>query len=327
MRTFEIRSRALGAGVASFLPGVRRLTNRASGGTDSARYCYSVWLRHLVRAHSAGLGTNPECVAELGPGDSLGIGLAALLCGGERYIALDVKRHANPDTNLRVFEEMVTLFRGREAIPDDVEFPAVQPKLSDYRFPSYVLSEERLAAALAKPRLEQIRAAITGQPCSVSVSYKAPWTEPSVIVPGSVDFLLSQAVLEHVDNLDLTYGAMREWMKPGASMSHSIDFTSHNLTRSWNGHWTVGDGAWKLVRGTRSYLINRQPLSCHLTYLSRYGFEPVSIERRRGDIGESFRPAIRFRDMSPEDACTRGVFLQARVGARVASCSPHPPGS
>jgi hypothetical protein len=35
-------------GIATFVPGVRRLANRRAGGPASARYCYSVWLRHLV---------------------------------------------------------------------------------------------------------------------------------------------------------------------------------------------------------------------------------------------------------------------------------------
>lgn len=316
MGTLEIRPRALAAGLASFLPGFRRLTNRASGGTDSTRYCYSVWLRHLVRAEAAGLPTDSVCVAELGPGDSLGTGLAALLCGADRYLALDVKAHANVQTNLRVFEELVTLFRARAPIPDDAEFPAVQPKLRDYRFPAHVLSADRLAASLAEARLERVHDAICGLAGPISLAYVAPWNDPAVILPGSVDFLLSQAVLEHVDDLDTAYRAMREWMKRGAVMSHSIDFSSHNLTRSWNGHWTLGDRAWQIVRGTRGYLINRQPLSSHLEYLAKYEFEPVNVEGRRADVRRSFRPAKRFRGMTAEDTSTRGVFLQARAPAK-----------
>lgn len=78
-------------GLATFLPIARRFTNRGSGGTDSARYCYCVWLRHLVSLEAAGLGAAWPVVAELGPGDSLGTGIAALLCGVEQYYAFDVK--------------------------------------------------------------------------------------------------------------------------------------------------------------------------------------------------------------------------------------------
>ena len=311
MSALQIKPRALAAGVASFLPGLGRLTNRGSGGSGSARYCYSVWLRHLVSARASGLSTDPACVAELGPGDSLGTGLAAVLCGATRYLALDAKAHASVGTNLKILEELIGLFRTRAPIPDDSEFPLVQPKLPDYAFPHDILSVDRLSLALAEPRLQQIRDAISGQPSAVTVAYRAPWNDPSVVVAGSVDFLYSQAVLEHVEDLDTTYRAMREWMKAGASMSHSIDFSSHDLTRVWNGHWTLGDASWRLVRGTRRYLINREPFSTHLALLAKYKFETLRIDRRKAPVSESFRPAPRFRSMSAEDTFTRGVFLQA----------------
>ena len=307
----QVRPRAFAAGLASFLPGLHRFTNRASGGTDSPRYCYSVWLRHLVRAHQSGLPTDPKCVAELGPGDSLGIGLAAVLCGAGRYIALDVKAHANAERNLKVFDELVRLFADRAPIPDDNEWPLTQPKLSAYEFPTHILTPDRLAACLAESRLQHIRNAILGKGAPVKVAYRAPWSDPSIVEPGSVDLLVSQAVLEHVDDLEGTYAAMRAWMKPGASMSHSIDFWSHGLTWAWNGHWTVGDLTWRVVRGTRRYLINRQPLSTHLDLLAKYGFDPVHVEPRRGQIEAGFRVAKRFRTLSAEDVSTRGAFIQA----------------
>ena len=119
------------------------------------------------------------------------------------------------------------------------------PSSDDYSFPHDLLPAHRLSVALAGSRVEQIRAAVSGQPGSVTVAYRAPWNDPSILVAGSVDFLISQAVLEHVEDLHTTYRAMREWMKPGASMSHSIDFSSHDLTRWWNGHWTLGDASWR----------------------------------------------------------------------------------
>ena len=85
IRTF----RATLAGLATYVPGYEYL--EPTGGTSSARYCYSVWLRHLVMAYDSGLLQRPPAtVAELGPGDSIGIGLAALLSGARKYHALDV---------------------------------------------------------------------------------------------------------------------------------------------------------------------------------------------------------------------------------------------
>jgi hypothetical protein len=313
MSAFQIKPRALATGLASFVPGVVRLMNRGSGGTGSTRYCYAVWLRHLVKAAASGIPTNHTCVAELGPGDSLGIGLAAVLSGTDCYVALDVKAHANPTRNLELFDELVALFRERAPIPGDDEFPLARPRLADYSFPSQILSGERLSASLADSRIEDIRAAILGEPSPITVTYRAPWKDPSIVRAGSVDFLFSQAVLEHVEELEDTYRAMREWLRPGGYMSHSVDFSSHDLTRSWNGHWTLSDAEWRIVRGTRPYLINRQPLSRHLGLLAKYRFDIVALEKQRVPLDKMFRPARQFHPMDPEDAQTPGVFIQARA--------------
>ena len=123
----ELRIRALAKGLATRVPGLRAFACRHSGGTESARYCYSVWLRHLVMAGNAGVSTRPERVAELGPGDSFGIGLAGMLSGTDHYLAFDAKPHARVERNLAVFAELVELFSRRAPIPGETEFPEVFP--------------------------------------------------------------------------------------------------------------------------------------------------------------------------------------------------------
>jgi hypothetical protein len=181
------------------LPPVRRrLMRRATGtgGTNQARYCYSTWLRHLVHAATNGLNTDPKVVAELGPGDSIGIGLAAILTGAEQYYAFDVVAHANVERNMAIFEGMVHLLRDRTGIPDNTEFPNLEPSLPEYSFPHELLSSERLTAALEPTRLARIRESIQrqSQPGSM-VHYRAPWNTSSTILPNSVDMIFSQAVL------------------------------------------------------------------------------------------------------------------------------------
>src|SRR2546426_11217743 len=90
-RCMQLSVIALLKGAATFLPGVNRMACRGSGGTVSARYCYSVWLRHLLHAHNSGLWKGVARIAELGPGDSFGIGLAAMLSGVDEYFALDAR--------------------------------------------------------------------------------------------------------------------------------------------------------------------------------------------------------------------------------------------
>lgn len=70
-------------------------------------------------AHKSGLSTQPAVVAELGPGDSLGVGLAALISVASQYFALDVKAHASDHRNLEVFDELANLFARQENVPDE----------------------------------------------------------------------------------------------------------------------------------------------------------------------------------------------------------------
>src|SRR4029077_11002812 len=95
-------------GIATMVPGAYRLAARKrGGGTGSADYCYAVWLKHLTLLWQSGLRTIPASVAEIGPGDALGGGLAALLSGASRFYALDVVTYGNADKNLRVLDELV----------------------------------------------------------------------------------------------------------------------------------------------------------------------------------------------------------------------------
>lgn len=305
--------RPLLEGAATFVPGMMRLARRRTGGTDSARYCYSVWLRHLALAARGGLGEFPRCVAELGPGDSIGIGLAALVSGVERYLGLDLVKFANLERNLSVLDELVELFARRSPIPDQEEFPEIRPRLDRYGFPADVLPEGRLAQALRSDRLDAIRRSLRepGAPGSL-IEYHAPWTDPDVATEASVDMILSQAVLEHVDGLDAAYGAMRRWLRPGGLVSHQIDFRSHGMATEWNGHWAYSDLAWRIVRGARPYLLNRQPRSTHVRLLEAHGFRIVYQQKATRDSGIARRRlARRFRDMSEEDLTTSGWFVQA----------------
>ncbi len=98
-----MRTRAVLKGLLTFLPGATRLFPKGkTGGTDSALYCYEVWMKHLTMLHAHGMERMPRVLAELGPGDSLGIGLAALLSGVERYFALDAVRYSDTKKNLPI---------------------------------------------------------------------------------------------------------------------------------------------------------------------------------------------------------------------------------
>lgn len=291
-----------------------------TGGTQSARYCYSVWLRHLVIAHQNGLKGVPQVVAELGPGDSLGIGLAALLCGTQYYYALDVVHHADQARNLAVFDGLIELFQKRSPIPDRTEFPKVKPFLDSYEFPSHILSEEHLKSALDERRLGMIRGVLSGngQDDEISIRYFVPWYNKDTVLPGTVDLIYSQAVLEYVDDLPEVYGALFRWLKPGGWMSHQIDFKSHGITEPWNGHWAFSEAQWRVLKGNRPYFLNREPCSTHIDQHTKSGFKIACVQKLM-NASESDRPLEipkhfltgRFRTMPDEELAVSGALIQA----------------
>lgn len=308
-----MKLRQLIYGIATFIPGVNRFRFRGTGGTDSARYCYSVWLRHLVMAKRTGLDPYPKIVAELGPGDSLGIGLAALISGCDKYFAFDIVEYSTTERNLLIFDELVSLFRNRAAIPGRDEFPQVEPYLEKYDFPDNILDEKRLQYALKESRIKKIRESIIHPQHNNSlIEYKTPWYNAAILEKGSVDMIYSQAVLEHIDDLRNTYKSMQIWLKPSGYISHQIDFKCHGTTDEWNGHWRYSDFMWKLIKGKRPYFLNREPLSTHLAILKEEGFKILCDERIRSESIFTVNDlAPRFKSISEDDLTTSGTFIQA----------------
>ena len=267
-------------------------------------------------ASNSGLPTRLETVAELGPGDSLGIGLAALLSGANRYYAMDVIRHSNTGRNLAILDELVELFNGREEIPDNTEFPKAKPILESYEFPHNVLTEDILTRSLHPQRIESIRGAILASESNGTqnsrIIYSVPWHDANEVRGGIVDMVYSQACMEHVDDLQFTYQTLYQWLKPGGYMSHEIDFSSHGRAQEWNGHWGYSDLEWRLIRGARPYLLNRKPLTAHIYQIQQAGFKLVLEKRDRKALGIGRKDlAPRFADISDQDISTSSAFLQA----------------
>src|SRR5262249_19535264 len=160
-------------GLLTWVPGVNawRLRRASTGGSDSARYCYSVWLRHLVTLGLQGFRINGAHVAELGPGDSIGVGLAALLSGATQYVGLDLVPFAVKTDARKIFDELVQLFSLRASIPDHYEFPGIRPRLESYGFPDGAvdwLDFDRKA--------QRIRQGLNnGLNSGKLLTYRAPW--------------------------------------------------------------------------------------------------------------------------------------------------------
>ena len=249
---------------------------------------------------------------ELGPGESVGVGLAALLCGASRYLAVDVVKHASTGLNLQVFQELVALFRRGEDIADDTEFPYMESKFEQYTSPRFILDRDRMEYCLSDQRIESISDALMRPSPSnpISISYISPAYADSIIRSNSAGMIISHAVMEHVDNLEEAYRSMYKWLGSEGIMSHQIDFKSHEMSEYWNGHWTFSDLVWKLIRGQKSYLLNREPFSTHIKLQHKVGFKVlkvIRIENHNGVDRKKLSP--KFVDMSEEDFCTSSAHI------------------
>tara|TARA_Y100001978_G_scaffold169276_1_gene158100 strand:+ start:1667 stop:2008 length:342 start_codon:yes stop_codon:yes gene_type:complete len=108
---FYLISKIVKSSIKSFLPNDYRTDESQKGGIKNlGRYCYSIWLRHLIKAHENGFNTFPKNVAEFGPGDTLGVGFAALLSGSSKYVAFNAQPSISTKRNLEIFEEVLDLF-------------------------------------------------------------------------------------------------------------------------------------------------------------------------------------------------------------------------
>ena len=116
----DMRLGPVARGLLTYVPTLNDLlpSATAGGATNSASYCYGVWMKHLTLLHAHGLAAVPDVVAELGPGDSLGVGLCALLSGSDHYVGLDVVAHTSSRSNLGVLDDLSKMFRARAPNPD-----------------------------------------------------------------------------------------------------------------------------------------------------------------------------------------------------------------
>jgi hypothetical protein len=303
-------------GILTLIPGMEKILPKGkTGGTVTAQYCYGVWLKHLTMLSSNGMKAIPNTIAELGPGDSLGIGLAAMLSGVNHYYALDVVRYSNTAHNLKVFDELVKLFKARAKRPTR-GWPDYDMFLDEHLFPSNILTKEALEASLSEERIQRIRNALVNlgsQNMDVSIKYMVPWMDNNIIKKESVDLIISHSALEHVVDPESTYRAISIWLKPNGMMSHQIDFTCHGLSEKWNGFRAYSEFFWKLLAGNRPYLLNRQPCSLHMALINKYGFEIIShLQKHRTDGILRSQLASRWEAISEDDLSCSETFIQAQ---------------
>ncbi len=248
------------------------------GHMEDPAYGAGVFLRHFERSGLA--GRQGFACLELGPGDSLFSALLAKAHGAGRVWMVDVGDFAERD--LAAYRRMARYLAAQGfAVPPDSDFASMETLLAQ-------CNAQYLVEGLASLR---------GLPTH------------------SIDFVWSQAVLEHIRrrDVDALFAELRRILRPGAVMSHRIDLQDHlaqalnNLRfseRLWEAEWMARSG----------FYTNRLRFRDLLGRFERAGFtiervEPTrwaSLPTPRG------RMAQPFRDLPDEDILVSGFDIVLR---------------
>jgi hypothetical protein len=307
-----IRYKSIVKGAGSYFVKAFRKSDPGDEGVVSANGAYAIFMRYLYALARIGLSFDGKVVVELGPGSSYGMGIASILSGARRYYAFDLIDHTTAERNLAIFDALVEMFSNRVAIPHDGFCARIFPFIDDPAFPTKLLPDSLLERTLHPDRLKAIRHDLASQgEVFIRSRSSADLANASIDEPANI--IVSESVLEHVDDLKSTYAAFGRWLAPDGAMVHLIDYTSHNLSHDWNGHWQCSPYLWSLVRGKRYYLINRMPHHVHVDLLRANGFTVVHSDLcRRVDGLTRDQLSPEFRTMSSIDATTALASIACR---------------
>ena len=257
----------------------RRLNLFAHGQMHRPEYALRIFREHFGRSGlRAGL---PFVALELGPGDSLASALVTAAHGATRTYLVDAGDFATADPV--VYREMARYLRMQGLMPPELEAGADRAGL---------LSVTR--ASYGTAGLESLRQ----------------------IPSQSVDFIWSNAVLEHIRRADFTdfIAQTRRILRPGGSCSHQIDLRDHlggalnNLrisSRCWERQWMANSG----------FYTNRLRKSQILQIFAASGFAAEVVATQRWDALPTARDAFapEFKHFDAEDLLVSGFAVVLRV--------------
>ena len=86
------------------------ISKKGTGGSNSGEYCFEMWKMHKHQVLENG-GNNFSVVAVIGPGDSIGSGLCALIEGTQKYLALDSINHIDSLAERKIFQEIKNIYQ------------------------------------------------------------------------------------------------------------------------------------------------------------------------------------------------------------------------
>ena len=255
----------------------RRLSLFKHGEMTDPAYALDVFLRHFERLTPG----RPEFVAlELGPGDSVASAVVAAAHGATQTILVDVGPFARRD--LALYRELAEFLAGRGLRPPEVASAETFEDLLD------ACSARYETAGLASLR---------------------------EIPEGSVDFIWSHAVLEHVARSELPSLAreLRRIVRDDGICSHCIDLKDH-LSGGLN-NLRFPERIWESsLFADSGFYTNRMRASGLRDTFASAGFDVDVVRAVRWGSVPLARPklALEFRELPEDDLLVSDVDFVLR---------------
>lgn len=282
--------------LARYAPGLYvRLTGQTGRGSDPespqevAGYfqrCFGDYFEQLgLSREQVSVWLQGKRLLEYGPGDVPGVALLMLAYGADKVICVD--RFPLAQSTPKQVEILERLVEGL-----DVE--------ARHRVAACFNTLGEPGSGFRRDRLEYVI-----RPNGISGLREA------------VDCVYSRAVLEHVNDLDATFGDMAEALKPGGVTVHQVDLKSHGLHRENPLDFlTWPTGLWELMYSGKGvpnrWRIDRYRGAIRASGLELQSLEPTLRARPEDIIGVRPYLARAFRELTDEDLSWLGFWLMAR---------------
>ena len=259
-------------GMFTFIPGVLFLKNikakKLNHSCSKAEFCYNLWLSILIYIDEKKIKPKLNVIGEFGNGGSLGIGLCALLTGTEEYYSIDIDNQFDIDANLEILDNLLILFKQKTAISK--KYSNINICLNNYYYPEELIEKKYLNGEFINKLKKEIKNINNKGNSIIKI-----WDNNKA---KKLDFTFSRAVMEHVVNPEVIYKFIFQNSYNQSYTFHDIEFHSHNITKSINGHYFINKFWWKIIFGKRIYFLNRWMLKDHIKSLNANKFSIISLD-------------------------------------------------
>lgn len=289
-------------GIKSYIPSVNRYSG--TGGTDDSGYCYAVWLRHLyVLSQVQSIDTNSfKSILEIGPGESMGVCLSAMMSGAESAAAVDIFDHIDRQKNFEIGQKVISFFKNKKPIPANQDFPFLSPKIPE----NVKLADLPIDWGQVDEKIDKVQNYLelfTNHKKSPLQFLAGDWMKN--FRPDSCpDLVIAQGVFQYIDVLT-AFQKISSWLRPGGIISLQVDYSSMGITKDWNGHWALGQATWRIMEGKRPFFANRLTHSEIKTAALIHGLEVLAEQKE--EVGTRLEQSnwqiqnSRYKNIPPED--------------------------